>query len=96
MLATRLVVVVLPWVPATATPWRKRISSASISARRTTGMRSSRAASNSGLSCLMAVETTTTLASFTCSALCPTKIWAPRDASRSVTPLRDRSEPEIW
>ena len=37
--ATRLVVVVLPCVPATAMPWRKRMSSPSISARRTTGMR---------------------------------------------------------
>ena len=32
------VVVVLPWVPATATDHLRRISSASISARRTTGM----------------------------------------------------------
>ena len=38
-LATRLVVVVLPWVPAIATPCLRRISSASISARGTTGMR---------------------------------------------------------
>ena len=38
-LATRLVVVVLPCVPATAMPCRSRISSASISARGTTGMR---------------------------------------------------------
>ena len=35
------VVVVLPWVPATATVDFSRISSASISARRTTGMRRS-------------------------------------------------------
>ena len=34
-----MVVVVLPCVPATAMPRRKRISSASISARGTTGMR---------------------------------------------------------
>ncbi|MNN58055.1 hypothetical protein D3C81_1730820 [compost metagenome] len=45
---------------------------------------------------MMAVDTTTTLASFTCSALWPTKMWAPSEASRSVTALRDRSEPEIW
>ena len=37
--ATSEVVVVLPWVPATATQLFSRISSASISARRTTGMR---------------------------------------------------------
>ena len=35
------VVVVLPWVPATATVSFSRISSASISARRTTGIRRS-------------------------------------------------------
>ena len=38
-LATRLVVVVLPCVPAIAMPCFRRISSASISARGTTGMR---------------------------------------------------------
>jgi hypothetical protein len=37
MLATRLVVVVLPWVPAIAMPCLMRISSASICARGTTG-----------------------------------------------------------
>ena len=41
--ATRLVVVVLPWLPATAMRvFRKRMSSASISARCTTGMSASR------------------------------------------------------
>ena len=40
--ATRLVVVVLPCVPAMAMPWRRRISSASIVARGTTGMRVAR------------------------------------------------------
>ena len=49
-LATRLVVVVLPWVPAMAMPCFRRMSSASISARGTTGMCFSRAASTSGLS----------------------------------------------
>ena len=38
MLATSEVVVVLPWVPAMAMPCLKRISSASICARGTTGM----------------------------------------------------------
>ena len=56
------VVVVLPCVPAIATPCLSRISSASISARGTTGMRCSRAASTSGLSCWTAVDTTTTSA----------------------------------
>ncbi len=61
--ATSEVVVVLPWVPAMATHCFSRISSASISARRTTGMRRARAAVSSGLSRLIAVETTTTAAS---------------------------------
>ena len=47
--ATNEVVVVFPWVPATATVALSRISSASISARRTTGTRLSSAASTSGL-----------------------------------------------
>src|SRR3954470_6648338 len=47
--ATREVVVVLPWVPATATQDLKRISSASISARRTTGRRRSRAVAGPGV-----------------------------------------------
>jgi hypothetical protein len=46
----RLVVVVLPCVPATAIPCFRRISSASISARGTMGMPRSRAAAISGLS----------------------------------------------
>ena len=49
-LAIRLVVVVLPCVPAMAMPCFKRISSASISARGTTGIPCSRAATTSGLS----------------------------------------------
>ena len=60
--ATSEVVVVLPWVPAMATQLFSRISSASISARRTTGRRLARAATSSGLSRLMAEETTTTSA----------------------------------
>ena len=58
--ATIEVVVVLPCVPAIATQRFSRISSASISARRTTGRRFARAAASSGLSRLIAVETTTT------------------------------------
>ena len=44
MQAIRLVVVVLPWVPPTAMAHFRRINSASISARRTTGMKRARAA----------------------------------------------------
>jgi len=60
--ATIDVVVVLPWVPAMATQLFSRISSASISARRTTGSRCARAAISSGLSDLIAEEMTTTCA----------------------------------
>src|SRR3972149_4367343 len=52
--ATIEVVVVFPWVPPTATDHLRHISSASISARRTTGMRRARAAAISGLSGLIA------------------------------------------
>ncbi len=58
--AIRLVVVVLPCVPPIAIDHLSRISSASISARRTTGIRCWRAATTSGLSRFTAVETTTT------------------------------------
>ncbi|MEY9879199.1 hypothetical protein ABIA43_000733 [Bradyrhizobium sp. USDA 328] len=75
--ATIVVVVVLPWVPAMATQLFSRISSANISARRTTGMRLSRAAINSGLSRLIAEDTTTTSAPSTFSALWPTETFAP-------------------
>ncbi len=54
--ATSEVVVVLPWVPATATENFSRTSSAIISARGTSGMRRSRAAASSGLSGRIAVE----------------------------------------
>ena len=69
--ATSEVVVVLPWVPAMATQHFSRISSASISARRTTGSRLARAATSSGLSRLMAEETTTTSAPSIFSASWP-------------------------
>ena len=58
-LAIRLVVVVLPCVPAIAMPCLSRINSASINARGTTGMRATRAAATSGFSALTAVDTTT-------------------------------------
>ena len=59
--ATIEVVVVLPCVPPTAIDHFSRISSASISARRTTGHAGARAPpATSGLSGLTAEETTTT------------------------------------
>ncbi len=57
------VVVVLPWVPATAIGRRPSISAARASERCTTGMPSSAARSSSGLSSRIAEETTTQLAS---------------------------------
>jgi hypothetical protein len=71
----------------------KRISSASISARRTTGMRKPRAATSSGLSRLMAVETTITSAPFTFSALWPMLILMPLSRSRVTLAFSDASEP---
>ena len=75
--ATIEVVVVLPCVPATATFDFSRISSASISARRTTGRFFARAASSSGLPGLIAEEITTTCAPSRFSAFCPMKIARP-------------------
>ena len=94
--AMRLVVVVLPCVPATAMPCFSRISSASISARGTTGIPCSRAATTSGLSAATAVETTTASAPATLAAAWPIAIAMPRPARRAVTPLAARSDPETW
>jgi hypothetical protein len=69
--ATREVVVVLPWVPPTATDHLSRINSPSISARRTIGANRSRAATTSGLSGLTAEEITTTWAWSTLAGACP-------------------------
>ena len=92
--AMRLVVVVLPCVPATAMPCFRRISSASISARGTTGMPCARAATTSGLSVATAVDTTTASAPAMFAAACPSVIAAPSRASRRVTALSARSEPD--
>jgi hypothetical protein len=83
--ATIEVVVVLPCVPAIATVDFSRISSASISARRTTGMRFSSASSTSGLPRLIAVEVTTTAASPRFSALWPIITLIPLARSPSTT-----------
>ena len=84
---------VLPWVPAMATQLLSRISSASISARRTTGSRCARAAVSSGLSRLIAVDTTTTAASPRLPAAWPIEIFAPLSRSRLTLALSDASEP---
>ena len=91
--ATIEVVVVLPWLPAIATPYLRRISSASISARGITGIPRRRASTTSGLSLRTAVEVTTTWASLAFSAAWPSAMRAPRATSRSVTDERLRSEP---
>ena len=87
-------VVVFPWLPATATPYFKRISSASISARGITGTPRRRASTTSALSECTAVEQTATCAPSTCSARCPSKTRAPSEESRSVVAERFRSDPE--
>ena len=88
------VVVVLPWLPATATPYFSRISSASISARGITGMPRRRASCTSGLSLRTAVEATTTCASATLAAAWPSKKRVPIELKRSVTAERRRSDPD--
>ena len=91
--ATIEVVVVLPCVPAMATQLFSRISSASISARRTTGRRFSRAATSSGLSRLIADDTTTTSAPSTFLPSWPMETLAPLSRSRLTLALSVASEP---
>src|SRR5215813_12990447 len=91
--ATSEVVVVLPWVPAIATQRLSRMSSASISARRTTGRRRARAAVSSGLSRLIAVDTTTTSASPSAPAEWPMEILAPLSRRRLTLALSEASDP---
>src|SRR5712671_1880975 len=93
--AMRLVVVVFPWDPAMATASLRRISSASISARRITGMPRARAATASGLVARRtALEVTTTSTSGpTFSARCPSTILPPSEARRRVISLSFRSDP---
>ncbi len=87
------VVVVLPCVPPIATVHFKRMISASISARFTTGTPRARAASVSGLPFLIADETTTTPACMAFSALCPIVTVTPCARRRSVLALSLASEP---
>ena len=91
--ATMEVVVVLPWVPATATDHLRRISSPSISARRTTGMRRARAALTSGLSGLIAEDTTTTSASPRFSSRWPIVMGMPMARRRRTLALSAKSLP---
>ncbi len=93
-LVTSEVVVVLPCVPAIAMPRFRRISSASITARGTTGTRRARAAMTSGLSPRTAVEVTTASAPSTCAASWPIATRTPIAASRRVLALSTWSDPE--
>ncbi len=86
---------VLPWVPAIAMPCLSFISSASISARGTTGMRRARAAVTSGLSPRTAVEVTMQSAVATLAASWPRTTVAPSSTSRRVAALSAVSEPLI-
>ncbi len=91
--ATSEVVVVLPCVPATAMPCLKRMSSASIIARGTTGTCASRAASTSGLSGFTAEETTTASAPSMRRASWPMATAMPRLRRRSTAALSAMSDP---
>jgi hypothetical protein len=77
-----------------AMPCLKRISSASMSARGTTGILRARAASTSGLSACTAVEVTTASAPSMWAASWPTWVVMPRPARRRSVALSARSEPE--
>jgi hypothetical protein len=96
-LATRLVVVVLPCVPATAMPCLSRISSASISARGTTGMRRARAAMHLGVVVHSPRWRHDRVGAFDRSARrvrCDTR--APSARSRAWSRFVARSEPLTW
>jgi hypothetical protein len=93
MKATIDVVVVLPCAPATATPYFRRINSASISARGMTGMWRARASATSGLSGRTADDTTTTSAAPTLPAAWPSCTRTPSPARRRVMSEDFASDP---
>jgi hypothetical protein len=93
IVATSDVVVVFPWVPPIAMPNLIRISSASISARRITGIFAARAATTSALSGRTAEDTTTTSTPSTFSATWPVRMSPPSAARRFVVSEALRSEP---
>ena len=84
---------VLPCVPAMVMQGFRRINSASISARRTTGIWFSRAAIISALSAATAEETVTTPAPSIFSAAWPTAIFNPISRKRRVLALSPKSLP---
>jgi hypothetical protein len=82
--------------PAIAIQFFSRISSASISARRTTGIRARRAATSSGLSRLTADETTTTCTASTLVPAWPIATAMPRARRRFTLALSAMSLPCTW
>src|SRR5579863_8771963 len=78
-------VVVLPWVPATATHLRVAAIAARTAERRTTAIPRRRASASSMLSSGTAGEYVTTSAPATCSGSCPIDTPIPSARSRSVT-----------
>src|ERR1022692_3951015 len=76
MVAAMEVVVVLPWLPATAMPYLRRINSASISPRGMTGIWRRRASCTSGLDSSTAELTTSARAPVTLEGSCPSKVPA--------------------
>ena len=95
MVAVIEVVVVLPWLPATAIPYLRRISSASSSPRGITGICRRRASCTSGFCSSTAELTTRARAPATLDAAWPSNTRAPMPASRAVIGESFRSLPEI-
>ncbi len=95
MVATMEVVVVLPWLPATAMPYLRRISSASISPRGMTGICSRLASCTSGFRSSTAELTTSALAPSRLAAAWPSAMRAPCFDNRAVIGLSFRSLPLI-
>ena len=93
IVAIKDVVVVFPCVPPIAIDHFNRISSANISARRTTGISCARALTTSVLSCFIAVDITATEAPFKFSLLWPINTFMPNSCSLFVLLLSDTSLP---
>ena len=85
--------VVLPWVPATATVFRRVLTAPKTSARLRRGRPRSTASRHSGLPSGTAVERVTKVTSPKLSAACPTRTSTPRAESRSSPEEAFRSDP---
>ena len=91
--ASMELVVVLPWVPATAMVRLTEAMAGRIWLRVATGTPAARAARTSGLAAEMAEEMATTSASARLAGSWPMATGTPSARSRSVTWLSFRSEP---